>query len=146
MPRNQAKSSDRPLSRLLNYGDKYKPIIWQASICSVLNNLFDLAPPAIIGAAVDVVVQQENSIVARFGITDIFGQLLVLSLLSALVWILESVFEYAYTRLWRNLAQNMQHDIRLDAYSHVQDLELAYFEEQSTGGHYYPFSMMILTS
>ena len=133
MPRNKAKPSDHPLSRLLSYGDRYKTVIWQATACSILNNLFDLAPPAIIGAAVDVVVQKEDSIVARFGITDIFGQLLVLSLLSALVWILESVFEYAYTRLWRNLAQNMQHDIRLDAYSHVQDLESAYFEEQSTG-------------
>ena len=133
MSRNKVKSSEHPLSRLLSYGDKYKTVIWQAAICSVLNNLFDLAPPAIIGAAVDVVVQKEDSIVARFGITDIFGQLLVLSLLSALVWILESVFEYAYTRLWRNVAQDIQHDIRLDTYSHVQDLESAYFEEQSTG-------------
>jgi len=131
--RNKAKSSEYPLSRLLSYGDKYQTVIWQAVICSILNKLFDLAPPAIIGAAVDVVVQKEDSIVARFGITDIFGQLVVLSLLSALIWGLESVFEYAYTRLWRNLAQDVQHDIRLDAYSHVQDLELAYFEERSTG-------------
>ena len=133
MSPNKAKPSDHPLSRLLSYGDKYKTLIWQAVICSILNKLFDLAPPAIIGAAVDVVVQKEDSIVARFGITDIFGQLVVLSLLSAFIWGLESVFEYAYTRLWRNLAQDVQHDIRLDAYSHVQDLELAYFEERSTG-------------
>ncbi len=132
MTRNKAKPN-HPLSRLLHYGDKYRAIIWQAVICSILNKLFDLAPPAIIGAAVDVVVQKQNSIVARFGITDIFAQLVVLSLLSAIVWGLESVFEYAYTRLWRNLAQDVQHDIRLDAYSHVQDLELAYFEETSTG-------------
>ncbi len=129
----KAKPPNHPLSRLLRYGDKYQAKIWQAAICSVLNKLFDLAPPAIIGAAVDVVVQQEDSIVARFGITDIFAQLVILSLISALIWALESVFEYAYTRLWRNLAQDVQHDIRLDAYSHVQDLELAYFEERSTG-------------
>ena len=133
MTSNQAESSKHPLTRLLQYGDKYRPIVWQATICSILNKLFDLAPPAIIGAAVDVVVQQEDSIVARFGITDIFGQLLILSILSAIIWGLESVFEYALTRLWRNLAQDVQHDIRLDAYSHVQDLDLAYFEERSTG-------------
>ncbi len=133
MTRNKAKPPTHPLSRLLRYGDKYRAIIWQAVICSILNKLFDLAPPAIIGAAVDVVVQKQDSIVARFGITDIFAQLVVLSLLSAIVWGLESVFEYAYTRLWRNLAQDVQHDIRLDAYSHVQDLDLAYFEENSTG-------------
>jgi ATP-binding cassette, subfamily B, bacterial len=133
MTSNKSKTSQHPLTRLLRYGKKYRVNIWQAVICSILNKLFDLAPPAIIGAAVDVVVEKDNSIVARFGITDIFAQLVVLSLLSALVWGLESVFEYAYQRLWRNLAQDMQHDLRLDAYSHVQDLELAYFEEQSTG-------------
>jgi len=36
--------------------------------------------------------------------------------------------------LWRNLAQTIQHDLRLDAYKHLQNLELAYFEERSTGG------------
>ena len=133
MTASKAKASNRPLQRLLEYADNYKPIIWQATLCSILNNLFDLAPPAIIGAAVDVVVQKQDSIVARFGITDIFGQLVVLSILSAIIWILESLFEYAYTRLWRNLAQDVQHDIRLDAYGHVQGLELAYFEERSTG-------------
>ena len=130
---NQAESSKHPLNRLLQYGNKYRPIVWQATVCSILNKLFDLAPPAIIGAAVDVVVEKDDSIVARFGVTDIFGQLLILSILSAIIWGLESVFEYALTRLWRNLAQDVQHDIRLDAYSHVQDLDLAYFEERSTG-------------
>ena len=46
---------------------------------------------------------------------------------------MESLFEYAYERLWRNLAQNVQHDLRIEAYSHLQDLELGYFEERSTG-------------
>jgi ATP-binding cassette subfamily B protein len=59
---------------------------------------------------------------------------LILSILTAIVWILESLFEYAYARLWRNLGQKIQHDLRLDAYSHLQELELAYFEERSTGG------------
>ncbi len=128
-----AKSKRHPLSRLLQYGNKYRPRIWRAAICSILNKVFDLTPPAIIGAAVDIVVEQQDSIIAKIGITDIFQQLLVLSLLSAIVWGLESWFQYAYEKLWRNLAQDVQHDLRLDAYGHVQDLELAYFEERSTG-------------
>ncbi|MDJ0650030.1 MAG: ABC transporter ATP-binding protein [Xenococcaceae cyanobacterium MO_188.B19] len=122
-----------PLMRLSRYGRKYRTLIWQAIICSILNKIFDLAPPALIGAAVDVVVKQEDSLIASFGITDTFQQLLVLCILSAIIWSLESLFEYAYERLWRNLAQTIQHNLRLDAYSHVQDLELAYFEERSTG-------------
>ena len=122
-----------PLLRLSRYAKKYRALIWQAAICSVLNKLFDLAPPALIGAAVDVVIKQDNSIIAQFGITDTFQQLLIICILSAIVWGLESVFEYGLERLWRNLAQSIQHGLRINAYSHVQDLELAYFEERSTG-------------
>ncbi len=129
----QDKTYHNPLMRLSRYGRKYRTLIWQAVICSVLNKIFDLAPPALIGAAVDVVVKQEDSLIARFGIRDTFQQLLILCILSVIVWSLESLFEYAYERLWRNLAQSIQHNLRLDAYSHVQDLELAYFEDRSTG-------------
>ncbi|MBO0348786.1 ABC transporter ATP-binding protein [Phormidium pseudopriestleyi FRX01] len=128
------KHSGHPLGRLLEYGHQYRVQIWQAIACSILNKLFDLAPPALIGAAVDVVVNEENSFIARFGVTDVFGQLLIISGLTFILWVMESVFQYAYDRLWRNLAQTLQHDLRLDVYRHLQDLDLAYFEERSTGG------------
>ncbi|MEQ8381064.1 MAG: ABC transporter ATP-binding protein [Coleofasciculus sp. A1-SPW-01] len=122
-----------PLKRLFAYGHNYRTEIRQAIACSVLNKIFDLAPPALIGAAVDVVVQKEDSLIAQLGVTDIFTQLLILALLSLIIWGLESLFEYAYNRLWRNLAQTIQHDLRLDAYAHLQSLDLAYFEDRSTG-------------
>ncbi len=122
-----------PLQRLIKYGGKYRSLIWQAVICSVFNKIFDLAPPALIGAAVDVVVKRQDSLIARFGVKDVFSQLLILTLLSVIIWGLESIFQYAYELLWRNLAQDIEHDLRIDAYSHIQDLELAYFEERSTG-------------
>ncbi|GGA15356.1 ABC transporter ATP-binding protein [Okeania sp. KiyG1] len=125
--------SKHPFLRLLNYGSSYRIQIWQATICSILNKIFDLAPPVLIGAAVDVVVKQEDSLIAQWGIQDIFGQLIILTFLSLIVWGLESIFQYAYELLWRSLAQNIQHNLRIEAYSHLQDLELAYFEERSTG-------------
>ncbi|MTF37698.1 ABC transporter ATP-binding protein [Cyanobacterium aponinum AL20118] len=124
---------NHPLSRLLKYSRKYRSSIYQAITCSILNKLFDLAPPVLIGAAVDVVVQKQDSIIAKLGVKDVFGQLTVLTILSVIIWGLESLFEYGYERLWRNLAQNIQHDLRLNAYSHIQDLELEYFESRSTG-------------
>lgn len=130
----RGKASIHPLKRLLDYGHQYRKQIWLATIYSILNKLFDLAPPGLIGVAVDVVVKQQDSIIAQLGVKDIFGQFLILSFLTVIIWILESVFEYAYARLWRNLAQKIQHDLRLDAYKHLQELELAYFEERSTGG------------
>ncbi|MBE9122428.1 ABC transporter ATP-binding protein [Tychonema sp. LEGE 07199] len=123
-----------PLKRLLKYGRRYRIKTWLASICSLLNKFFDLAPPALIGIAVDVVVKQQDSILAKWGIKDVFWQLAIITILSLIVWTLESVFEYAYDYLWRNLAQDIEHDLRLEAYSHLQELELAYFEERSTGG------------
>ncbi|NMG06854.1 ABC transporter [Brasilonema sp. UFV-L1] len=130
----QISSPTHPLMRLLEYGHQYRKQIWQATTCSILNKLFDLAPPWLIGVAVDVVVKQQDSIIAQWGVKDVFGQFFLLCFLTVIIWILESVFEYAYGRLWRHLAQDIQHDLRLDAYEHLQELELAYFEERSTGG------------
>ena len=108
--------------------------MWLASACSILNKVFDLGPPVLIGAAVDVIVQRENSFLAGLGVVDLWTQLLVLSGITFAVWILESLFQYAYALLWRNLAQTVEHELRLDAYRHLQGLELAYYEERSTGG------------
>ena len=122
-----------PLYRLITYSDRHRDQIYQAIACSVLNKIFDLAPPALIGMAVDTVIEKEDSFVAQLGVTSLVGQLFVICALSLIIWGAESVFEYLYQRLWRNLAQKMQHELRLDGYSHLQDLELAYFEERSTG-------------
>jgi len=127
-------SSPSPLSRLLRYAGPFRRQVRQAVACSILNKLFDLAPPVLIGAAVDTVVEQESSLLASWGVVDIEAQLGVLAIATVVIWGLESVFEYAYGVLWRNLAQSVQHGLRLDSYRHIQDLDLAWFSEQSRGG------------
>ena len=114
--------------------ETYRRRVALATIYSVLGKTFDIMPPILIGVAVDIVVQQKNSLLGRIGITDLTHQLLILGFVTLIVWILESLFEYIQRVNWRNLAQSMQHDLRVDAYDHVQHLELAYFEDQSTGG------------
>jgi ATP-binding cassette, subfamily B, bacterial len=130
----QRQREPHPLQRLFQYGKAYRSQLWLASSCSVFNKIFDLAPPALIGIAVDVVVDPTESPFTRFGIQDVLHQFLILSGLTFIIWSLESLFEYAHARLWRNLAQTIQHNLRLDAYSHLQNLELEYFEARSTGG------------
>ena len=122
-----------PIIRLINYGSRYQKEIWLAIASSILNKIFDLAPPALIGVAVDIIIKKQDSIIAQIGIKDLWQQFLFISLLSFIIWSLESAFEYAYACLWRNLSQTIEHDLRVDAYSHLQELELAYFEERSTG-------------
>ena len=128
-----SSSTMHPLQRLLRYDRAYRKPIVQASTYSVLNKIFDLAPPYLIGIAVDIVVKREQSWIGSLGVTGVSGQLAVLSLLTLIIWGLESVFEYAFELRWRNLAQTIQHDLRLNAYSHLQELELGFFEERSTG-------------
>ncbi|WP_035140335.1 ABC transporter ATP-binding protein [Fischerella sp. PCC 9605] len=131
---HKLRNSAHPLQRLLNYGSRYRQQIWQATTFSIINTILDLAPPWLIGTAVDILVKQQDSVIAKLGIQDIFWQFLLLSFLTIIIWIFESLSQYAYDRLWRNLAQNIQHNLRLDAYNHVQELDSAYFEESSTGG------------
>ncbi len=119
--------------RLLGSVGQFRGRMVLASLYSVLNKLFDLAPPALIGAAVDVVVQREQSLLSFTGITDPAAQLGLLAAITVVVWVGESVFEYLFELYWRNLAQDVQHSLRNAAYQHVQEQELAYFEDQSTG-------------
>ena len=90
-------------------------------------------PEILIGMAIDVVVRQERSFLADFGIQEPFKQMLFLGLITIAVWALESLFQFFLQILWRNLSQSLQHDLRLDAYGHMQDLDMAWFEESSTG-------------
>ena len=122
-----------PLKRLFNYTKEYRRDVVIASIYSVLNKIFDILPEILIGIAVDVVVNQKASFLARAGIVDPKDQLMLLALITVFIWVFESLFEYLYELRWRNLAQNLQHDMRMDAYQHVQKLELAYFERNRTG-------------
>ena len=122
-----------PLKRLFSYTKSYRPQIWVAVIYTIINQLCDLAPAYLIGIAVDVVAEQENSIIAKFGIENVVTQLAVVSLLTLLVWSLESLSEYLSSKKWRNLAQTVQHELRIDTYNHLQELEVSYFEEHSTG-------------
>ena len=123
-----------PFVRLLNYASVYKRRVAWATSFSVLGKLFDIMPPVLIGMAVDIVVERQNSLLGRWGVTDLSLQLIILGFVTFIVWLLESVFGYLQRVYWRNLAQSMQHDLRVEAYDHVQRLELGYFEDQSTGG------------
>jgi ATP-binding cassette subfamily B protein len=122
-----------PLRRLLRYARGHRRRIWAASACSVLNKLFDIAPEILIGVAIDVVVRGEQSFLAALGLVDPKLQIFVLGGLTFLIWAGESLFEYLYLLLWRNLAQDLQHELRQDGFAHLSQLDLAFFEEQRSG-------------
>jgi ATP-binding cassette subfamily B protein len=131
-----AMSSSAPtpaIRRLWNYASGYRKQIILASIYSFLNKAVDLAPPFLIGMAVDVVANGSDSFLGNLGIENPKAQIIVIAFATFVIWLLESLFEYLLGIEWRNLAQSIQHDLRVDTYGHVQELDVKYFENRSTG-------------
>jgi len=135
MPNSTTPASPpvHPLRRLFGYARSYRRDMALATVYSVLNKFFDVLPELLIGIAVDVVVNRKTSFVARMGVVDPKQQLILLTVLTILIWLGESFFEYLYELKWRGLAQSLQHEMRMEAYEHVQRLEMAYFERNRSG-------------
>ena len=124
---------ERPLRNILARSDAPKGKIRLAILCSILNKIWDLAPPLLIGMAVDVVVQREESLLGQWGVIDPWNQLIVVAVATLIIWGLESMFEYFYAVLWRNLAQTVQHNLRMTTFDHVQNQSMAWFDEHQKG-------------
>ncbi|WP_297796128.1 ABC transporter ATP-binding protein [uncultured Marinobacter sp.] len=129
----KATSSFAALGRLLRYARGYRRQIIAATVCSIINKLFDIAPEILIGIAIDVVVNKEESFVAGLGFETAQEQITILAVLTFFIWAGESLFEYLFQILWRNLAQRLQSDLRQDAYEHAQRLDMSFFEARSSG-------------
>lgn len=128
-------STTPPRKELWRYARAHRPKVLFATTFSLLNKACDVAPELLIGAAVDVVAQGSDSFVGGlFGVEDKFTQLTILTIITVLVWFAESATEYVAVVTWRNLAQTVEHEARIDTYQHVQKLEMAYFEDRTSGG------------
>ena len=125
-------SSNR-LRKLLGYSTEHKPAIIRASVYSVLNKLLDIFPEILIGVAIDVVIEQEDSFLAKTGITDPIHQLILLAVITLFIWLFESLSEYGANVRWRNIAQEIQHKLRIHGVNHLQKLSLAWYERQNSG-------------
>ena len=122
-----------PLRRLMGHVAHRAAAIRLAVLCSILNKIWDLAPPLLIGVAVDVVVAQEESLLASMGVVNPWHQLLLLAAVTVAIWALESIFEYWYGVLWRNLAQSVQHDVRMATFERVLGHAPSWFDERRKG-------------
>ncbi len=128
-------STTPPLRELWGYARPHRRRVIFAGSFSLANKLCDVAPELLIGAAVDVVAKGSDSFVGGlFGVEDKFKQLTILVIITVLIWFAESATEYVAIVIWRNLAQTVEHEARMDAYAHVQTLEMSYFEDRTSGG------------
>ena len=126
---------DAGLRRLWRYARRHRPKVIAATTYTTLGKVMDVVPEVLIGAVIDVIVRGQGSFVATtFGVQDRWHQLVILAIANAFVWIFESLFGYLSARTWRNLSQSIEHDMRTELYDHVQQLEVAWFEDTTSGG------------
>ncbi len=127
------KNSFTSFRELMLYAKPWRAKVLLASIYSILNKLFDIMPEILIGFAVDLIVKRQNSFIATLGFESIESQVFILALATFLIWAFESLTQYLYSITWRNLAQSIEHSIRIDSYSHMQNLHIKWFEDQKAG-------------
>ena len=121
------------LRDLFNYALEQDTKVRRGIIYSILNKIFDLAPPVLIGIAIDIVVEGSDSFIGNFGYSDRRQQLIILAILTFIIWGLESSFDYIAAVTWRNISQDIEHSLRTDAFDNVLSLDLAFFENKSSG-------------
>ena len=121
------------LRDLFNYALEQDTKVRRGIFYSILNKIFDLAPPVLIGIAIDIVVEGSDSFIGNLGYSDRRQQLIILAVLTFIIWGLESAFDYIAAVTWRNISQDIEHSLRTDAFNNVLGLDLAFFENKSSG-------------
>ena len=123
----------KPFMELLNYIRPFRKDYIPAIIYSCLNKVCDILPEIILGVAINSVVKKENSWLAGLGFDDIKVQFLLLGLVTLCTYGLESLFEYLFSIKWWRLGQKVQHSLRMDTFSHVQQTTMIAFSKEKTG-------------
>ena len=121
------------LKHLFVYSQQQKTKAKRGIVYSILNKLFDLAPPVLIGVAIDIVVEGNESFLASLGVVDRRRQLIVLAILTFIIWGLESLFDYLSAVTWRGISQDIEHNLRTETFQNVLGLDMKYFENKSSG-------------
>ena len=121
------------LRHLFVYSQQQKTKTKRGIVYSILNKLFDLAPPVLIGIAIDIVVEGNESFLASVGIPDRRRQLVILAILTFIIWGLESLFDYLSAVTWRGISQDIEHNLRTETFENVLSLDMKYFENKSSG-------------
>jgi len=121
------------LTDLLNLTRRHRGRAIGTFLIAFVDRLFEAAPPAMIGAAVDVVTQPSGSFLARLGLKTLRSRLFALAGIFTVVWTLDSLMGYLHRVASARLAQAVQDDLRNQVYEHLQTLDIGQLEAQSVG-------------
>ena len=123
-----------PMRRLFKFLRPYRRTLALASSSSIINKIFDLMPPLLVGWVIDSVRGEAPAWIRwTAGTDDNFHLAAFLAVLAVVIFGTESFFEWGYKRTFMRLAQRVQHDLRVTTYRRLQSREMAFFESQRTG-------------
>ena len=100
---------------------------------SVVNKVFDLAPPILVAWLIDSVSGNAPGWMSGIGMTEMFPQIVFVAILTVLIFGVESLSQWGFAYGFMTIAQDMQHRLRVDAYTRMQSREIRFFEEHRLG-------------
>jgi ATP-binding cassette subfamily B protein len=108
-----------------------------AIIASIFARVLDLAPPILLGLAIDSVIQQNKPFLpylprAWVPATD-GGRLVFMGGLIAGSFLFGAAFHWVRNWGWNSFSQHIQHEIRTDTYDKMQRLNMDFFATKQTG-------------
>jgi ATP-binding cassette subfamily B protein len=134
MTPSQLPEARRPMRRLFAYLQAYRNRLALAVSSSVTNKVLDLMPPLLVGWVIDSLRGSPPGWISSLaGTRDPWSMAVVLAGLSVVIFFFESLFQWMYQAGFMNLAQAVQHDLRMDVYNRIQSREIAFFEEHRLG-------------
>lgn len=125
-PRDRALG--RHLWRLVPFVRPYRKRVTVGLATNAAARAFDLLPMIIIGVIVDAIARSDGDISAIPVRQFLFWGGAVLATFVGL-----GVFQTGSDYAWDTLAQKVRHDLRVRLYDHVQEMDVAYFEDRQTG-------------
>lgn len=134
-----SNASRRNLLRILRtYGTEHKSYFIAGVITTVLTNIFAHATPLVLGTAINAVFTENGSLNIPFLPRRLVpsSQLDLFLFVAALIGLLSFgavIFQAIQDWAWGKFSQNLQHEVRVDAYKASQRLDLSYFENSDTG-------------
>ena len=124
----------KPMISLLKYIIPHWKLFSWSCFASIFNKILDLMPPILVGWVIDSLRREPPLWISNFlGTIDPWNMAIFLAILGVAIFLVESLFQWAYQYGFMNLAQSVQHQLRTDTYNHLQTREIQFFENHRMG-------------
>ncbi|HEY3381336.1 MAG TPA: ABC transporter ATP-binding protein [Vicinamibacterales bacterium] len=105
---------------------------WKAAGSTASNTVLSLASPLSLGLLMTAALSGGSPLLAAVGITSPLAQMAAFSGFFLSLKGLETRTNYQSHTLWQRYATDIEHGLRMRAFSHIEYLDMAYLDDQNT--------------